>query len=127
MATEQLSYPAFTCPRCAERGENAAHLGTGRIIGGIRYCRLCAGEVLDHVVMAVHAAMLSGPVTWHDHSVSLRIYDGGIHEITIACPCWHGGSKKTRTIYPTTFGRYWDMLESFVEEHFNKIQELKLE
>jgi len=42
----------FICAGCLETNQDPRHKGKGVVLGGIKYCRLCAEERLDEVAMS---------------------------------------------------------------------------
>lgn len=120
----------FICPSClkkdAEHDSEAffpVHLEPGKLVGDVKYCELCAGEILDAIAIEVHGKLLHGKVTWGDaHSIAFKKHAGNIFEVIFACPCQHERKTSPFRYYFASFSQYWDFLASIVELHYKDIK-----
>jgi hypothetical protein len=119
----------FTCPQCVVKDNLydsdvffPVHLEPGLVLGGTRYCQICGEELLDVLVMGVHEKLLAGSLTWGGkHFLALVLRPRGIHEVTVACPCEHGGITRP-FIFSLPAGDYWGMLAAFVTAHYPQLK-----
>ncbi len=113
---------AFVCPGCVEHGLVKARPNRiGVDLGCIRYCELCASELLDEVTISVHDAAAAGHVrfTHHGdlHSIRVRMA-GTMHVLITLCSCRE--ARVVREYYPS-FSQFWDSLNQFVRDHYESI------
>ena len=119
-------YSYFICPSCVQKDLEhdditfcPVHLEPGTWLDGQHLCDLCEEELLDDLTIRVHDRLLRGRLTWGDqHSISFALRAGGIHEVTLACPCEHGGVVEPFVYSFLTFTDYWVFIAALVEEHY---------
>jgi len=122
-ARQAVAREWFSCPKCEERGEPSAHHSSAsRVVGGVRYCTICAGELVDVVANDVYTRALKGTVSWWEgkEHMDLRVtFQPRV--LTILVKSSQDGLRKLEL---STFESFWDCFDAFISNHFNALQAL---
>lgn len=123
---ERAATTWFTCPGCLSRGEpSSRRVDSAKVVGGIQYCGLCAGEIIDEVTCDVFTAATSGVIAWEDgggkHELRLSI-EGGRFTIDVAEKHPHVIATTSHCYRSRDFSKFWDWLATFVEHHLAALQ-----